>query len=189
MDPKRLFTRHTQLTLAASEIEAEARPVFIDQAEPLVDIPRYYRIVRKRQRIVIAFAAAVMIIAVVHIISTRPVYTAETTIMLAPATGEGSSTLANLVEIETAAYTAGQYYKTQSELLESPTIAIDVIRRLGLSHRPAFMGTDVAQAPLGRLWSTVGSAIARDLGAPLSGNAEGHPCPGYGLAESKLRHT
>jgi polysaccharide biosynthesis transport protein len=164
MDPKRLFTRHTQLTLAASEIEAEARPVFIDQAEPLVDISRYYRIVRKRQRIVIAFASAVLIIAVVHIISTQPVYTAETTIMLAPATGEGSSTLANLVEIETAAYTAGQYYKTQSELLESPTIAVEVIRRLGLLHWPAFMDDDVAKAPLRRLWSNVASAIARDFG-------------------------
>jgi len=165
MDAKRLFSRHAQLPLAGPEFEAEARPVFSDQAEPLVDLCRYYRIVRKRERIVIAFAAAVMIMAVVHIISTRPVYTAETTIMLEPATGEGSSTLANLVEIETAAYTAGQYYKTQSELLESPTIAVDVIRRLGLRHRPAFIDDDASKAPLRQLWSTISLAIARDFGA------------------------
>ena len=59
--------------------------------------------------------------------------------MLPPATGEGSSTLAILVEIEIPANTSGQYYETQSELhcetqselLESPTIAVDVIRHLG----------------------------------------------------------
>ena len=102
MQPKRLFTRHSHL-LETSEIETEAHQVFVDDGEPLIDFARYYRILRKRQRIVIAFAVTVIIIAVVHIISTRPVFTAETTIMLSPATGESSSTLANLVEIETAA--------------------------------------------------------------------------------------
>jgi capsular exopolysaccharide synthesis family protein len=160
MDRQRLFTRRAEDSLAATDIESEARTLFIDPVEPLVDVSRYYRLVRKRQGIVIAFAAAVMIIGVVHIISTRPTYTAETTIMLAPATGEGSSTLANLVEIETAAYTAGQYYKTQSEILDSPTIAVDVIRRLGLLDRPAFVDDDKANAGFQRLWSTIVGEIA-----------------------------
>ncbi len=159
MDPQRLFTRRAEVPFVVSDIETEARPVFIDPAEPLVDLARYYRLVRKRQRIVITFAAAVMIIGAVHVISTPPTYTAETTIMLAPATGEGSSTLANLVEIETAAYTAGQYYKTQIEILESPTIAVDVIRRLGLLHRPAFNDDDTSNTGLGRLWSAIVAGI------------------------------
>lgn len=156
MQSQRLFTRRAEEPLAASDIETEARPVFIDQAEPLIDLSRYYRLIHKRQRIVIAFAAAVMIIAVVHIISTPPTYTAETTIMLTPASGEGSSTLENLVEIETAAYNADQYYKTQSEILESPAIAAYVIRRLGLVHRPAF-NDDSPKTAFAQLWSsTVG---------------------------------
>ena len=156
MQSQRFFTRRAEVPLAASDIETEARPVFIDQTEPLIDLSRYYRLIRKRQRIVIAFAAAVMIIGVVHIISTPPTYTAETTIMLAPATGEGSSALENLVEIETAAYNADQYYKTQSEILESPVIAAYVIRRLGLAHRPAF-NDDPPKDSFARLWSsTVG---------------------------------
>ncbi|MBV8359570.1 MAG: GumC family protein, partial [Deltaproteobacteria bacterium] len=159
MQPQRFFTRRPEMPLAVSDIETEARPVFIDQAEPLIDLSRYYRLVRKRQRIVIAFAAVVMIIGVVHIISTPPTYTAETTIMLAPATGEGSSALENLVEIETAAYNADQYYKTQSEILESPVIAAYVIRRLGLAHRPAF-NDDPPQDSFARLWlSTVEQII------------------------------
>jgi len=60
----------------------------------------------------------------VHVISTQTIYRAEATIRLPPTTGEGSSTLAMLVEIEIPANTAGQYYETQSELLESPTIAV-----------------------------------------------------------------
>ncbi|MBV8451189.1 MAG: polysaccharide biosynthesis tyrosine autokinase [Deltaproteobacteria bacterium] len=154
MQPQRFFTRRAEMPLAASDIETEARPMFIDQAEPLIDLSRYYRLVRKRQRIVIAFAAAVMIIGVVHIISTPPTYIAETTIMLAPATGEGSSTLENLVEIETAAYNADQYYKTQSEILESPVIAAYVIRRLGLVHRPAFIDEPTKDS-FARLWSNL----------------------------------
>jgi capsular exopolysaccharide synthesis family protein len=167
MQPQRLFTRHSEVPLAVSDIETEARPVFIDQAEPLIDLSRYYRLIRKRQRTVIAFAAAVMIIGVVHIISTAPTYTAETTIMLAPATGEGSSTLENLVEIETAAYNADQYYKTQSEILQSPAIAAYVIRRLGLVHRPAF-NDDPPQHAFAQLWSNI---IGRITG---SANTKSH---------------
>jgi polysaccharide biosynthesis transport protein len=162
MYSQRLYSRHAEVPLIESEVETEARPVFIDPAEPLVDFTRYYRIIRKRQGIVFAFAAAVIMIAVVHLISTPPTYTAETTIMLAPATGEGSSTLENLVEIETAAYNADQYYKTQSEILESPVIAADVIRRLGLTHRPAFTGDDSSKTALTHLWSS----IAGRLGGP-----------------------
>jgi capsular exopolysaccharide synthesis family protein len=163
MQPKRLFTRHSHL-LETSEIETEAHQLFVDDGEPLIDFARYYRILRKRQRIIIAFTIVVMIMAVVHIISTRPVYTAETTVMLSPATGEGSSTLANLVEIETAAYTAEQYYKTQSELLESPTIAADVIRHLGLMHRPTFI-EDESNGPFARLSSAINGAILGQFGA------------------------
>jgi len=57
-----------------------------------------------------------IIIGAVHVISTQTIYRAETTIMLPPATGEGSSTLAILVEIKIPAYTSGQYYETQSGL-------------------------------------------------------------------------
>ena len=165
MQPQRFFTRRAEVPLVASDIETEARPVFIDQTEPLIDLSHYYRMVRKRQRIVIAFVAAVMIIGVVHIISTPPTYTAETTIMLAPATGEGSSALENLVEIETAAYNADQYYKTQSEILESPVIADYVIRRLGLARRPAF-NDDPPKDSFTRMWS---STIGRITG---SGNTK-----------------
>jgi polysaccharide biosynthesis transport protein len=164
MDRPRLFTHRPELPLAASDIETEARQVIIDQAEPLVDLRHYYRLIRKRQRLVIGFATAVMVIGVVHIFSSRPIYTAETTIMLSPATGEGSSTLSNLVEIETAAYTAGQYYKTQSELLQSPTIAVDVIRHLGLLHRPAFIEDDASRALLREAWSAIADKLTRAIG-------------------------
>jgi capsular exopolysaccharide synthesis family protein len=165
MEHHRLFSRRAELALTAPEIEGEARPILIDETEPLVDLSRYYRLIRKRQHLVIGFAAAVMVIGVLHLISSRPIYTAETTIMLAPATAEGSSTLANLVEIETAAYSAGQYYKTQSELLQSPTIAAEVIRRLGLLHRSAFVDDDASKTSVLRLWSAIAGKIERDTGA------------------------
>ena len=188
MEPQRLFIRRTDVLSAGSAIETEARPVFIDQAEPLVDFLRYYRIVRKRQRIVIAFAAAVIIIGLVHILGTRPVYTAETTIMMAPAAGEGSSTLANLVEIETAAYNAGQYYKTQSEILESPTIAVDVIRRLGLLHRPAFIDDAASPTTLQQLWAAITSSIAARMGAGQLRAGTSLPVPRHVGVPSELVH-
>jgi polysaccharide biosynthesis transport protein len=164
MDPQRFFTRRAELPYAGRDIEGEARPVFMDQSEPLVDVWRYYRVLRKHRRLILAFATTVLVLAVVHIVSTPPIYTAETTIMLAPLTGEGSTTLENLVEIETAAYSADQYYKTQSEILESPAIAVDVIRQLGLAHRAAFSGDPPStMTPVVRLWSTMVDSVTAFL--------------------------
>ncbi len=153
MDHQRLFTRRAEVPVSVPDIETETRPVFIDQAEPLVDFWRYWRLVRKRQRVVMAFVASVLVMATVHIISTPPTYTAETTIMLTPATGEGSGTLENLVEIRTAASNADQYYKTQCAIFQSPNIAIDVIRRLGLLRRPAFSYHGQSKTGFAQLWS------------------------------------
>jgi polysaccharide biosynthesis transport protein len=154
MEQSRLFMRRADLPAFGPAIEAEAYPIFADQAEPLVDFWRYWRIVRKRLRLVIGFSAAVLIVAAVHIISTPPVYTAETTVILEPASAEGSNSLENLIEIETAAYNAEQYYKTQCAILESPNIAVDVIRRLNLLHRLAFNGQSGSKpAARTQLWS------------------------------------
>jgi capsular exopolysaccharide synthesis family protein len=126
---------------------------------------------------------------VVHLISTRPIYTAETTIMLTPATGEGSSTLANLVEIETAAYSAAQYYKTQSELLESPKIAADVIRRLGLQPRPEFINDDSRQAsPLWRLRLDIAGSIMQRVGGGKPPLLAGTPALDTGEVPPALVH-
>ena len=154
MQQSRLFMRRADLPAFEPAIEAEAHPIFADQAEPLVDFWRYWRIVRKRLRLVIGFSTAVLVVTAVSIISTPPVYTAETTVILEPAGGEGSNSLENLIEIETAAYNADQYYKTQCAILESPNIAVDVIRRLNLLHRPEFNGQSESKtAAWAQLWS------------------------------------
>ena len=155
MEPSsRLFMRRGDVPALPPDIEAEARPIFADDSEPLVDFRRYWRIVRKHLRLVIAAVVAALVITAVRIISTPPTYTAETTVMLQPAAAEGSNTLENLVEIETAAYNSDQYYKTQCAILESPNIAIDVIRRLDLLHNPDFNGSGQAKpGAFAQLWS------------------------------------
>src|SRR5271170_1839107 len=85
MEPSRYFVRRTGGGLPVeAPIETEASPIFLDEGRPLVDLPAYWRIVRKHYRLVIAIMAAVITVTMVKVMLQTPMYEAQTTIMIEP---------------------------------------------------------------------------------------------------------
>ena len=138
---------------AVAEIEAEARPVFLDETEPIVDIWRYWRTVRKHLRLAIGVAIASLVLTAAHVMMETPIYTSQATIMIEPNAADGGSMLQNLVELEVAANNSDQYYKTQCSILKSRNLAISAIRNLDLTHNPAFTGKPRSPGLFTRLFS------------------------------------
>ncbi len=139
MDQARLFIQRANVP-TIHEIEAQAHEVFAGENEPLIDVWRYWRAVRRHLRVVIGVTAASVILMAVRLMGEIPIYTAETTVQIQPNAEQGSSALENLVEIETAAANADQYYKTQCAILQSRNLAATVVGELNLDHNPAFTG-------------------------------------------------
>ncbi|HEY1851930.1 MAG TPA: polysaccharide biosynthesis tyrosine autokinase [Candidatus Binataceae bacterium] len=141
MEPSRYFVRRTGGLPVEAPIETEASPIFLDEGQPLVDFPAYWRIIRKHYRLVIAMLAGVVTLTMIKVMTETPMYEAETTIMVEPAAqAGGTDTLENLVQIEAAANNSDQYYKTQCAILESRGLAATVIKKLDLEHNVNFAG-------------------------------------------------
>jgi capsular exopolysaccharide synthesis family protein len=150
MDESRYFIRRTP-AITVQEVETEARELF-EQDEPIVDLRRYWRIVWRHRRVVVGITAAAIILTAVHLMSAKPIYTAETTILIQPNAEQGSDTLASLVEIEAAAANADQYYKTQCAILQSHNLAGLVVNDLGLDHNALFLGKGDEDSLIERWW-------------------------------------
>jgi len=163
-----------ELRAEVVEPEVEVQTVLPDDNDPLVDVRRYWRTVRKHLRLVIAIPVAIVGLTALHTLSETPIYTAETTIMIQPSATQSSGTLENLVEIEAAVANSDQYFKTQCTILESRNLAVDVIRELGLQHNPVFAGEPSKPSKpsaLGQLWSNFvgqikGEPNPKDSGPP-----------------------
>jgi len=165
MEPSRYFVRRTGGGLPVeAPIETEASPIFLDEGRPLVDLPAYWRIVRKHYRLVIAIMAAVITVTMVKVMLQTPMYEAQTTIMIEPsAQSGGTDTLENLVQIEAAATDADSYYKTQCAILQSRGLAADVIKTLGLEHNVSFAGKPAKPGLLAGIIKRFHGAIDRKL--------------------------
>jgi len=151
-------------------IETEASPVFFDEGQPLVDVWRYWRTIRKHLRLILAVVIGFVTLTAVKVATQTPIYTAETTIMIQPQTDQGGSdALENLVSIEAAAENSDQYYKTQCAILESRGLAASVIRTLGLVHNPAFAGKGGETSPVERLSANVTGSLEDLIDAPGKG--------------------
>jgi polysaccharide biosynthesis transport protein len=168
MEPSRYFIRRDGGVPMEAPIETQASPVFFDDGQPLVDVWRYWRTIRKHLRLIIAMVVGVVTLTAVKVMTQTPIYTAETTIMIEPQASQGGSdALENLVSIEAAAENSDQYYKTQCAILESRGLAASVIRTLGLMHNPAFAGKGAAPGAVEELSASVKGSL-QDLIAPTS---------------------
>jgi len=115
-----------------------------DEEFARVDLTAYWRLVRKHLGLIAAVSGAVVFLTMLHVYIAQPMYTAQTTIMIQPRPPTGLDPTEALIEIESA-YDGSDYFKTQTEILRSETLAAAVIRNLGLQHDPAFVGR--AQGP------------------------------------------
>jgi polysaccharide biosynthesis transport protein len=166
MEPSRYFIRRNGGVPMEAPIETEASPVFFDEGQPIVDVWRYWRTIRKHLRLIVAMVVGVITLTAVKVMTQTPIYTAETTIMIEPQASQGGSdALENLVSIEAAAENSDQYYKTQCAILESRGLAASVIRTLDLTHNPAFAGKTAQPGAVEQLGANVKGSL-QDLIAP-----------------------
>src|ERR1700693_2845249 len=95
--------------------------------------------------------------------------------MILPKAPTGIDPAEALVEIE-ASYDGSDYFKTQSEILKSRTLAASVVRNLGLNRNPALTGS-------GRpgLFSAVGGGLRQRLHDLVSPPPPGSNAPRSGL--------
>jgi polysaccharide biosynthesis transport protein len=121
-------------------LESEFAPSFFDDEVAKIDLWVYWRLVRKRLRLIAAVVAGTVFVTLLHLLMTTPIYTAETTLMILPKAPSGIDPAEALLEIE-ASYDGSDYFKTQSEILKSRTLAASVVRNLGLNHNTAFTGS------------------------------------------------
>ncbi len=121
-------------------MEAEFAPSMFEDESAKIDIWVYWRLVRKHLRLIGAVVAGTVFVTLLHLLMTTPIYIAQTTVMIMPKAPMGIDPAQALIEIE-ASYDGSDYFKTQSEILKSRTLAASVVRNLGLNRNPAFTGS------------------------------------------------
>ncbi len=113
---------------------------FFDDEVNRIDLWVYWRLIRKHLRLIGAVVAGTVFVTLLHLLMTTPIYTAQTTVMILPKSPSGLDPTEALLEIE-ASYDGSDYFKTQTEILKSRTLAASVVRNLGLNRNPSFNGS------------------------------------------------
>ncbi|HLK86432.1 MAG TPA: polysaccharide biosynthesis tyrosine autokinase [Candidatus Binataceae bacterium] len=106
-----------------------------------IDLWVYWRLIRKHLRLIGGVVAGTVFVTLLHLLMTTPIYTAQTTVMILPKSPSGLDPTEALLEIE-ASYDGSDYFKTQTEILKSRTLAASVVRNLGLNSNPSFNGSE-----------------------------------------------
>ena len=120
-------------------LESDFAPSFFEDEGTKIDLWLYWRLIRKHSRLIAGVTAGAVFVTLIHLLMTTPIYTAQTTVMIQPKAPTGIDPAEALLAIE-ASYDGSDYFKTQSEILKSRTLAASVVRNLGLDRSPAFTG-------------------------------------------------
>lgn len=156
-------------------MEADFAPSFFEDEVTKIDLWVYWRLIRKHLHLIGAVVAGTVFVTLLHLLMTTPIYTAQTTVMILPKAPSGIDPAEALIEIE-ASYDGSDYFKTQSEILKSRTLAASVVRNLGLNRNPAFTGS-------GRpgLFSAVVGGLRQHLHDLVTSAPPGSSAPRSGL--------
>lgn len=173
-EPSPYFIQRPPRLEPAIETEYPYPPSFFEDEVAKIDLRGYWRIFHKRLWLIGAVVGTTLFITLVHLIMTPAIYTAQTTVMILPKAPTGLDPAEALVEIE-ASYDGSDYFKTQSEILKSRTLAAAVIRNLGLDRNPAFTGSGrpgLLAGAIGKLHLLAHDLLTRTppgAGAPRTG--------------------
>lgn len=157
-------------------MESEFAPSLFEDEITQIDLWGYWRLIRKHLRLIGAVVAGTVFVTLLHLLMTTPIYTAQTTMMILPKAPTGIDPAEALIEIE-ASYDGSDYFKTQSEILKSKTLAASVVRNLGLDRNPAF--TDGSGKP--GLFSAMITGLRQRLHDLLTPPTPGANAPRIGL--------
>jgi succinoglycan biosynthesis transport protein ExoP len=171
----------------ADRIPSEADPsllMFGDQAlgdeETSFDPWKYWFVVRKHLRLIVAVFVASLLIATYRIFTTTPLYTAETLLVVKPKIPEVlAKGVAN--DLNDQDYSEN-FYRTQYLILDSRSLAAKVIQSQGLEKNEVFLGGHEKPGAIVRFEELVsrysGLAYAADLAGGLLSNLRAFVSPG-----------
>lgn len=108
---------------------------FVPQEEKEVNLRDYWRVIRKRQWMILAFFLIVVVTAAVATFTTRPTYRGTATIQI----NKENPQILDFKEILAVNPFDMDYYQTQYKILESRTLARRVIQNLKLTEHPEFL--------------------------------------------------
>lgn len=121
----------TNLPVLSSRMRSTRR----ENGDDNIDLLKLWQTIWHRKNAILAFTAFVIAIAVVAVYSMTPVYRAQATLVM---DSKGSKAVSFDVAAASGDSNASQYMETQSELMQSRTLAERVVRDLDLSSQPQF---------------------------------------------------
>ena len=123
-------------------LEMLADPYLEDEEPRFME---YGRLLLRHWKWVAGSALGVTVLALVYVLVVTPLYTAESKIMIE----RRNQNALNIQELLADGMSGDEsnYYRTQEQILKSRTLAIEVIRNLGLDRNPVFTGEEKGAAP------------------------------------------
>jgi len=103
--------------------------------EKEVNLRDYWKVIRKRQWIIIAFFLIVVITTAIGTFTMKPIYRGSTTIQI----NKENPQVVNFQEIFAVNMIDMDYYQTQYKILESRSIVKRVVQNLKLAEHPEFL--------------------------------------------------
>ena len=120
-----------------------------------INLRDYWRILVKRRWIIVVFFLICLTAVAIYSLTMTPIYRATAQLMIEKANPNILSTQ-ELVAIDSS---GTDFYQTQYQILESRTLARDVIKRLNLSQYPEFRKT-----------GNKGTTLSAGFTVPINGN-------------------
>jgi succinoglycan biosynthesis transport protein ExoP len=149
------------------------------QEEKEINLRDYWKVIRKRQWMIIAFFLIVVMVTAIGTFTMKPIYRGTTTIMI----NKENPQIVDFKEILAVNTMDLDYYQTQYKILESRNLARRVVQGVRLSEHPEFM--PAPQTPFQKWKSNILKPIT-DLFSPSERNAASAKEPSESGKESGL---
>ncbi len=102
--------------------------------EQEIDLTKYYRLLRKRAWIIMLLFSLVVIGVAIQTFTATPIYEAKAQIVIE----KENPNVVSIQEVMAVDSTGTDYYQTQYQIIESRTVARQVIEKLNLQDSPEF---------------------------------------------------
>lgn len=135
-----------------------------EHVEEQIDLREYLRVILKRKWTVITLFAVIVVTVGIHSFTATPIYQATTRLVIE----KENPNVVSIEEVMAVDASGSDYYQTQYKIIESRTVAREVIRRLHLDKSEEFFpkpGDDLISNLKRSIWETI--AVSKEAIASL----------------------
>lgn len=144
-----------------------------------VNFKEYWRVIRKHRVMILALVGAAVVIVLAWRFARTPQYEGVSTILIQPQTPQVMSEAKNFNEEQFTSSGDYDYYRTQFDLLKSPSLAARVIHEHGLESSPLFNSGDGQSGFFASLIDSVLQELASLAGGRVDNSAQVPMGPDY----------